>query len=81
MHGIVMIEIYIYNKYVNTYYTVVASLSYIPPKCVKTREHEDKHCVSRCTYIGYYIRDPMPLDNPKNLIALPYITVHHRSYI
>ena len=49
------------------------SLSYIPPKCVKTREPQDKHCVSQCTYMSYYICDPIPLDNPKNHTALPYI--------
>ena len=52
---------------------MVASLSYIPPKCAKIRETEDKHCVSWYTYIGYYICVPVCLDSPKNLIALPYI--------
>ena len=66
MHGIVIIEIYSNNKKVNTLYTVVASLSYILPKCVKTREPKDEHCVSWCTYINYHIHDPIPLDNPKN---------------
>ena len=33
MHGIVRIEIYSYNKEVNTLYTVVAFPSHIPPKC------------------------------------------------
>ena len=33
MHGIVMIEIYSYNKQVNILYTVVASLFYMLPKC------------------------------------------------
>ena len=51
------------------------SLSYILHKCAKTREPKSGHCVSWCTYIGYYIRDPIPLDNPKNHITLPYITV------
>ena len=59
-------------------YTVVASLSYIPPKCGKTREPKDGHCVSWCAYINYLICNPVPLDNPKNHIALLYITVSHK---
>ena len=55
-------------------YTVVASLSYIPPKCAKTREPEDEHCVLQCTYISDNICNPIPLDSLKNHIALPYIT-------
>ena len=55
-------------------YTVVPSLSYILPKCAKTREPEDEHCVLWCTYISYNIHGPIPLDNPKNHTALPYIT-------
>ena len=55
-------------------YTVVASLSYIPPKCAKTREPEDEHCVLQCTYINDNIHDPIPLDNLKNHTVLPYIT-------
>ena len=55
-------------------YTAVASLSYIPPKCAKTREPKDEHCASWCTYKSYYIHDPIPLDNPKNHTALPFIT-------
>ena len=51
------------------------SLSYIPPKCAKTREPKDECCVSQCTYISNNIYDPIPLDNPKNHIALPYITL------
>ena len=74
MHGVVIIEIYSNNKWVNTLYTVVASLSYILPKCAKTREPKDEHCVSWCTHKSYYICDPIPLDNPKNHTALPYIT-------
>ena len=50
------------------------SLSYIPPKCGKTREPRDKCCVSWCTHISYNIHDPVPLDNLKNHTALPYIT-------
>ena len=37
-------------------------------------EPKDEHCVLQCTYKSYYICDPIPLDNPKNHIALPYIT-------
>ena len=54
---------------------MVASLSYILPKYTKTREHEDEHCVLHCTYIGYYVHDPISLDNPKNHTALPYIAI------
>ena len=68
MHGIVIIETYSYNKWVNTLYAVVTSLSYILPKCVKTREPKDKHCVLWCTYVSYYTC------NPKNFTTLPYIT-------
>ena len=50
------------------------SFSYILPKHVKTREPKDEHCVSQCTYISDNICDPIPLDNPKNHTALPYIT-------
>ena len=74
MDGIVIIEIYSNNKLVNTLSTVVASLSYILPKCAKTREPEDEHCVLWCTYINYPIHDPIPLDNPNNHIVLLYIT-------
>ena len=51
------------------------SLSYILPKCAKTREPKDKHCVSWCTKKSYYIHDPKPLDVPKNRTALLYITL------
>ena len=50
------------------------SLSHILPKCVKIREPEDEHCVLWCTHKGYYVHDPMPLDNSKNHTVLPYIT-------
>ena len=50
------------------------SLSYILPKCAKTREPKDKHCVLQCTYTSYNIYDPIPPDNLKNHTALPYIT-------
>ena len=76
MHGVVIVEIYSNNKKVNTLYTVVASHSYILPKCVKTREPKDEHCVSQCIYISYNICDPIPLDNLKNHTALLYITIY-----
>ena len=50
MHGVVIIEIYSHNKWVNTLYAIVTSL-YIPPNCVKTREPEDECCVLWCTSI------------------------------
>ena len=75
MHGIVIIEIYGYNKKVNTLYTVVMSPFYILPKCAKTREPKDKHCVLWCNHISYNICNPIPLDNLKNHIALPNITL------
>ena len=53
------------------------SLSYILPKGLKTREPKDELCVLWCTYISYHICDPIPLDNPKNHTALPYITVDY----
>ena len=53
MHGIVIIETYSHNKEVNTFYTAVASFSNILPKCTKTREPKDEHCVSQCTPIIY----------------------------
>ena len=48
--------------------------SLILPKCAKTREPKDEHCVSMCTYI--YICNTLPLDNPKiySHLALLYIT-------
>ena len=69
MYGIVIEEIYSNNTL-----TVVASHSYIPPKCAKTREPKDECCVLPCTYISYKICNPLPLDNFKNHTALPYIT-------
>ena len=53
-------------------YTVVTSF-YILPKCAKTREPEDEHCVWQYTSI-IHTCDPTPLDTPKNHTALPYIT-------
>ena len=35
-------------------YTVTLTSSYILPKCAKTREPEDEHCVLRCTYTSTY---------------------------
>ena len=58
-------------------YTVVTSLSYILPKCAKTREPKDECCVLWCTYISDNIHDPIPLGNLKNHTALPYITICH----
>ena len=84
IHGIVIIEIYSYNKQVNTLYTVVMSPSYIPPKYATTREPEDEHCVSWCTHISYNIRDSKPLDNLKNHTALLYIITlvsGHNKYL
>ena len=52
-------------------YTVVTSL-YIPPKCAKTREPEDEHCVLQYTCISYNIHNPISLNN-KSHTALPYI--------
>ena len=75
MHGIVIVEIYSNNRKVNTLYTVVASHSYILPKCAKTREPKDECCVSQYTYISYNIHDPIPLDNLKNHTTLLYITL------
>ena len=72
MYVIVIIEIYNYNKRVNTLYTVVASPSYIPPKCGKTREPEDEHCALWCTYISYNIHVPIPLQ-------ITYITAIHNT--
>ena len=48
-------------------HTVVTSPSYILPKCAKTREPEDEHCVSWCTSIIHM--QPYTLDNPKNHTA------------
>ena len=56
-------------------YTVVTFTYYIPPKCVKTREPKDKHCVLWCIYIRENICDPIPLDNLKKHTALPYVTL------
>ena len=48
----------------------------ILPKHVKTREPEDKHCVSWCIYTYIYMCDTLPLDNLKiySHLALLYIT-------
>ena len=44
-------NIYSHNKEVNMLYTVVMFTYYILPKCAKTREPKDKHCVLQCTYV------------------------------
>ena len=77
MYGIVKVEeyIYIHNKEVNTLYTVVIFTYYILPKCAKTREPKDEHCVSWCTYVRDNIHDPIPLDKLNNHTALPYIMI------
>ena len=66
--------VYSYNKRVNTLYTVVMFTYYIPPKCAKTREPKDEHCVSWCTYTSDNIHYPITLDKLKNHTALAYIT-------
>ena len=62
----------------------------IPPKCAKTREPEDEHCVSWCTYIYIYIYiyiiyiyDTLPLDNLKiySYLALPYTTLDYSPQV
>ena len=60
---------------VDILYTVVMFNYYILPKCVKTREPKEEHCVLWCTYICDNIHDPIPLDKLKNHTALPYITI------
>ena len=47
---------------------------YILPKCAKTREPKDEHCVLQCTNVRDNIHDPIPLDKLKNHTTLPYIT-------
>ena len=74
IYGVVKIERYSYNKEVNILYTVVTFTYYIPPKCVKTREPKDEHCVSWCTHTSNNICDPIPLEKLKNHTALSYIT-------
>ena len=54
---------------------VVTFTYYILPKCAKTTEPKDKHCVSWCTYTSDNISDPVPLEKLKNHTALPYITI------
>ena len=54
-------------------YTVVTFTSYIPPKCAKTREPKDEHCVLWSTYIRDNIHGPISLDKLKKHTALPYI--------
>ena len=77
----VKVEIYSYNKGVNTLYTVFTFNYHIPPKCVKTREPKDKLFVSWCTYTSNNIDDPIPLDKLKYLHSIaihnniPYIAL------
>ena len=60
IYGIVKVEIYSYNKEVNTLYTVVTFTYYILPKCAKTREPKEECCVSWCTYVRHNICNPIP---------------------
>ena len=47
-YGIVKIGIYSHNK--GKYFVCNCHvISYVLPKCVKTREPKDKHCVLQCT--------------------------------
>ena len=75
IYGIEKIEIYSYNKEVNTLYTVVTFAYYILTKCAKTREPNDECCVLWYTYTGNNIHDPISLDKLKNHKALLYITL------
>ena len=42
----------------------------IPPKCVKTKEPKDEHCVLQCNQINNYICDTIPLDNSSNIVQI-----------
>ena len=55
----------------------------ILPRCAKTREPKDEHCVSWCTYLCYNKHNPIPLDNLKKHThtALSYITWGLIQYI
>ena len=47
-YGIVKIGIYSHNK--GKYFVCNCHvISYILPKCAKTREPEDEHCIPQCT--------------------------------
>ena len=73
VYGIVKVEIYSHNK--SKYFVYSSHITYyIPPKCAKTREPKDEHCVLQCIYIGKNICDPIPLEKFKNHTALQYIT-------
>ena len=49
IYGIVKVEYGNYNK--GEYFVSVSHIfTLIPPKCAKTREPKDKHCVSQCPY-------------------------------
>ena len=45
-------------------------LSYIPPKCAKTREPEDEHCVFAVHPINNNICDTDPLYNSSNIAQI-----------
>ena len=48
IYGIVKVEYSSYNK--GVYFVSISHvITLIPPKCVKTREPKDKHCVLQCT--------------------------------
>ena len=48
IYGIVKVEYYSYN--IGEHLVSVSHvITLIPPKCAKTREPEDEHCVSQCT--------------------------------
>ena len=48
IYGIVKVEYNSYNK--DEYFVSISHIITLkPPKCVKTREPEDEHCVSWCT--------------------------------
>ena len=65
-----------YNSNKGRYFVYSSHVSfYILPKCAKTREPEDEHCVLQCTYTSENTCDPIPLDKLKNHTALPYITL------
>ena len=50
-YGIVKVEKYSCNK--GEYFVSESHvIPPIPPKCVKTREPKDKHCVLQCTHFN-----------------------------
>ena len=58
IYGIAKIGLYSYNKELYTYSHLVFFL--ILPKCAKTREPKDEHCVSWCTYTYIHMQHPTP---------------------